>query len=383
MVDVVGRRRASPKDLSRDIGDRPECPPGKTLKVATARRRAGYLPIDASKIVLILFPCIVMRGHTMSSIEEGLEAGTPSRESAVPDGPAGIGGWLLLVAVGQLLATFGLPISLAYQYLDPETLKLFGEFPWAMYGELALNVAIIVLALVTTLLLFRKSRHFPRVFILECAVGALLPALGLVWIAVAFSSQLGRPIGDFLEIEPREIYQFALGVISAVIWIAYTLRSKRVRNTFILGLSAQDMRDEETEDAQVLETPLLLVFGAIVLMLGVAQILLSVGKMVDRGAFNGQFVGGAVQVALALWLLRGSDVARIILAFLFALGVALCLWIAFLLREAAIGAIAMLAFALLSAGAFWILVFSKRFRAELAINAAKYRKPDVEAASET
>jgi hypothetical protein len=319
----------------------------------------------------------------MSSIEERLQTGTPVREAAAPDGPAGIGGWLLLVAVGQLLATFGLPISLAYQYHDPQTLKLFGEFPWAMYGELALNVAIILLALVTTLLLFRKSRHFPRVFILECVVGALLPALGLVWIAVAFSTQLGRPIGDFLEVEPREIYQFALGVISAVIWITYTLKSKRVRNTFILGLSAQDMRGEETEDTEALETPLLLVFGAVLLMLGVGQVLFSVGKMVDRGAFNGQFVGGAVQIALVLWLLRGSDVARIILAFLFALAVALCLWITFLLRQHAIGAIAVLALTLLFVGGFWILVFSKRFRAELAKNAEKYRKPDVETASET
>jgi hypothetical protein len=105
--------------------------------------------------------------------------------------------------------------------------------------------------------------------------------------------------------------------------------------------------------------------------------------MVDRGVFNGQFVGGALQVALALWLLRGSDVARIILAFLFALSVALWLWIAFLLRQEAIGAMVMLLFALLSAGAFWILVFSKRFRAELEINAEKYRKPDVETAGET
>jgi hypothetical protein len=41
-----------------------------------------------------------------------------------------------------------------------------------------------------------------------------------------------------------------------------------------------------------------------------------------------------------------------------------------------IGAIAVLTMALLSVGLFWVLVFSKRFRAELEISAAKYRKPD-------
>jgi hypothetical protein len=311
----------------------------------------------------------------VSSIERIPDDKIPLLGPAEPRGPAGIGGWLLLVAFGQVLATFSLPVALGYQYFDPENRKLFNEFPLAMYGELALNVALILIVLSATLLLFRKSRHFPRVFILECIIGPLLPIVGIVWSAFAFSQQLGRPIGDFLDTDPQELTRLALSVISAAIWIAYALKSKRVRNTFILGLSARDMR-EAGEDGERLETPLLLVIGAVLVMLGMISIVSGVFLTSVRGAFNFNIVGGAVQVALALLLLRGSNVARIILAFLSALSVVFCVWIAFFAGQQPIIAVVLLTMALLSAVIFWILVFSKRFRAELEINAATHRKPE-------
>ena len=131
----------------------------------------------------------------MSSIDDGREPATSVKELAAPDGPAGIGGWLLLAAAGMLLGIFALPAWLAHQLLDPENQTLFREYPLAMYGELALNLVTIALVLVSTLLLFRKSRYFPRVFILACIASVLVPILSLAWVALAFSTQLGRPIG--------------------------------------------------------------------------------------------------------------------------------------------------------------------------------------------
>jgi len=315
----------------------------------------------------------------VSSIERRAGSEIPPLRPDDARGPVGIGGWLLFVAFCQVLATFALPVTLAYQYLDPDYLKVFKQFPLVAYGELALNVAAVALAFATTLLLFRKSRHFPRMFILECVASAVVPVLDLGWTGLAFSIELGRPISEFLEVEQQEIRQFILAVIGAVIWITYMLRSKRVRNTFILGLSARDMN---FEGAERLETPLLLVIGAVVIMLGMSSVVLGVGLTINRGVFNGSIVGGAVQVGLALLLLRGSDVARIILALLFGVGVVGFGWIAFFPGQSPIGTIALLTFALVSAMVFWFLVFSKRFRAELEINAARYRKPDVETTSE-
>jgi hypothetical protein len=167
-------------------------------------------------------------------------------------------------------------------------------------------------------------------------------------------------------------------VISAAIWIAYARKSKRVRNTFILGLSARDMRAVAGEGGERLETPLLLVIGAVLVMIGMSSVISGIWLTSIRGVFNGSIVGGALEVALALWLLRGSNVARIILAFLSAVSVVFCAWIAFFAGQHPIAAVVLLSMALVSAVIFWILVFSKRFRAELEINAAKYRKPDGE-----
>jgi hypothetical protein len=319
----------------------------------------------------------------VSSIEGRPAAEIPLLGRAAPQGPAGIGGWLLLVAFVQLLATFVLPVRLAYQYFDPEYLEVFREFPLAGYGELVLNIAAVLFALVTTILLFRKSRHFPRFFILEFIASIVVPLLQTAWVAFAFSSQLGRPISEFLELEPQDIRQFVLALISAAIWIPYTLRSKRVRNTFILGLSARDMIVDADAGAQRLETPRLLAIGAIIIMLGMSSIVLGVGLTINRGVFNGSIVGGAVQVGLALWLLRGSDVARLILALLFALGTGFSTWIAFFPGQNLIATIVLLAMAALCAVVFWFLAFSKRFRAELEINEAKYRKVEAGEAGES
>jgi hypothetical protein len=149
-----------------------------------------------------------------------------------------------------------------------------------------------------------------------------------------------------------------------------------VRNTFILGLSARDMQGE----AEPMETPLLLVIGAIICALGMSSIVLGVSLTLNRGVFNFSIVGGALQVALALWLLRGSDIARLILVLLFAVGAVLSTGIAFSAGQTLAVMVVELALALLCAGVFWVLAFSKRFLAELEINAAKYRKPDAEEA---
>jgi len=312
----------------------------------------------------------------VSSIDGRAGEEIPLLGKAAPRVPAGIGGWLLIVAFGQIAAAIGLPIMLARQYLDPETFKYFGQIPLAMYGELVLNVILLLFALTVAVLFFRKSRHFPRLFIIQVITAIFFPIVNALWAALAFSIQLGKPFADLVDITPQDLGYLAPSTIAAGIWIAYILRSKRVRNTFILGLSARDMIVEADEGAQRLETPLLLVIGALVFMLGAGAIVLGIGLTIQRGVFNGSIVGGAVQVGLALWMLRGSDVARIILAFLFALAVVLWGLIAFAPGQSRIGTIGLLISALLCAGMFWVLVFSKRFRAELAINAAKYQKAD-------
>ncbi|MDQ8726358.1 hypothetical protein [Bradyrhizobium sp. LHD-71] len=110
---------------------------------------------------------------------------------------------------------------------------------------------------------------------------------------------------------------------------------------------------------------------------GLFGVLAGLGHLYGRGVFSGQLVGGSLQIALAVWLFRGSNIARALLAILSFAGAGLfgALVIFFPGEPAAI--MLWLALAATSVVMFWVLVFSKRFRAELALNAAKYRDPEL------
>lgn len=293
--------------------------------------------------------------------------------------PRGIGGWLLVVAFGQGLGLLVALVALGRMFFDPDTLKGFEQFPLASYGELAVNLASALLATTTAILFLRKSRYFPRFFICGLVAAFALPALSLVWSALTLSAQLGEPIRTFLELEPQEIAQFMSTVVAALIWIPYTLKSKRVRNTF--G-GQDDPRHLETQTVSAAPAPrvaLLRTVVVIIIATGSVSVLAGLGHAIGRGTFSGNLLGGLLQISLAIWLFRGSDVARIILALLFFVGFVVAVGLPVFAgeRETLLIVVAA-ATAILSGLCFWILAFSQRLRAELATNEARYRKPDLE-----
>jgi len=78
----------------------------------------------------------------------------------------GLGGWLALIGFGQLTGILRLLVSLGeyYSKIDGE---LFAKFPTVMWGEALMNGALISLSVYTTVLFFRRSRNFPRFFIVQ------------------------------------------------------------------------------------------------------------------------------------------------------------------------------------------------------------------------
>lgn len=144
---------------------------------------------------------------------------------------SGIGGWLGLLAFGQVVGILRL-IATVGQYVQSISDDVWKQFPTAMWGELVMNTALICLCICTAALLFKHSRHFPKFFIAQMAVAIFLPIVDLLWIASIFSISLNRPISEFLSFEPRDAGQMIAGAIGAAIWIPYILRSKRVANTF-------------------------------------------------------------------------------------------------------------------------------------------------------
>ena len=121
---------------------------------------------------------------------------------------------------------------------------------------------------------------------------------------------------------------------------------------------------------------LLRIVVGVVFVSGLVSILIGLGHAI-RGAFSSQLLAGPLYIALAVWLFRGSDVARMVLAGLFALGLVLIIGLVWLIHDDVTTTVFMLAIATISAAVLWVLVFSRRFRAELAANAEKYGKPEV------
>lgn len=147
--------------------------------------------------------------------------------------PSGIGGWLILIAIGQILGGLRLLASLAQYYRSIDS-QLWRDYPFALSVEAVLNLLLLAIMVVTTVFFFTKSHQFPTFFIMQYVASILLYPLDLGVVALAINAQTGQPISFILEqmINPKEVGQWLALPISAAIWIPYILRSKRVANTF-------------------------------------------------------------------------------------------------------------------------------------------------------
>ena len=118
----------------------------------------------------------------------------------------GIGGWLGLVALGQVLGILRLIASVG-MYIQSITDDVWKRFPIAIWGEMAMNALLIGLCISTTVLLFKHSRRFPAFFIAQMICAALLPILHILWVCITFSISLDRPMSDFFKVDARQAGQ--------------------------------------------------------------------------------------------------------------------------------------------------------------------------------
>ena len=156
--------------------------------------------------------------------------------SASQAAPSGIGGWLLLVAVGVCLT----PIRIAADIvkglhpLEPATWHvvttpgtrayhpLFGPL---IVGELVVNAALLLWALVILYLFFAKRRSFPVVMIPFMITRVVIQAadLGVALMIPAAAASIG----------PATYGGLASGILVTLIWVPYLIKSRRVEATFI------------------------------------------------------------------------------------------------------------------------------------------------------
>lgn len=149
---------------------------------------------------------------------------------------SGIGGWLILVAIGLCLTPIriGAEIVQGVRSLQPVAWRvvttpgspayhpLFGPL---IVGEMVANVALLGWALVLLYLFFTKRRAFPRATIAFLIVRV---AIQMADVFVATSIPLAAA-----SIGPRVYGSLASNLLVVSVWVPYFLKSRRVAATFV------------------------------------------------------------------------------------------------------------------------------------------------------
>lgn len=149
----------------------------------------------------------------------------------------GIGGWLILVAIGIVITPFRLGLLMvqtypeiftsgAWEALTTEGSGVYSPF-WAPFilGEILVNSIMLLAWLYIAYLFFSKKAALPKWYI-------GLAVFGLVFvIADAFAIRL--VVSDAPIFDADIVRELMRSLITVVIWVPYMLVSKRVKATFV------------------------------------------------------------------------------------------------------------------------------------------------------
>ena len=109
--------------------------------------------------------------------------------------------------------------------------------------ELVANITQLGLALLVAVLFFKRRSSAPRLYIALMVYMVIVQA-----VDVALALQLERGAGVDLDLQPND---WIRGAFSIVIWVAYFLRSERVRSTFTRQLSPPTVARELAPEPDV------------------------------------------------------------------------------------------------------------------------------------
>lgn len=139
----------------------------------------------------------------------------------------GIGGWLALLAFGQTLGTLRLVVEVLKNFEGYAGLWNIKGATVAIYTEIAMNVALVALAVATLVALFNKKHSFVQLFFYQWLA---LPVIFILNILIV-SSALDLPVPSLLT--GKETSSTVVQFLAGGIWVWYTRVSVRVRNTMV------------------------------------------------------------------------------------------------------------------------------------------------------
>lgn len=149
----------------------------------------------------------------------------------------GLGGWLILVALGIIIS----PIKII-SFLLPLKKDIFDSGFWEMattpgsefyntlwkpilLNEIGINILLIAAWIYIAYLFFSKKKLFPKVY-----MSVMIFTL-LFIILDAFAVKLVLP--DEPIFDPETTKEVVQTLVACIIWIPYMLLSKRVKATFV------------------------------------------------------------------------------------------------------------------------------------------------------
>ena len=149
----------------------------------------------------------------------------------------GIKGWLILVGIGIIFSPIRLGFSLLQTYTPMmkdgswEKATTVGSsnyiphFQTLMITEISYNLCIMIASIYLIYLFTKKSKDFPKFFII----------IGLISILVIpIDAYLTTLVFNEMEVFDKEtLKEFMKTVVGYFIWIPYMLVSERVKQTFI------------------------------------------------------------------------------------------------------------------------------------------------------
>jgi hypothetical protein len=152
--------------------------------------------------------------------------------------PAGIGGWLILPAIGLVISPIWQGIGLVRDIipsLNPTLLRSLSDpssdhysalwVPGILFEAMS-NMLIFALTLwLAYLFFFRKSALVPRLFVIWLASHLIIQIID--WLLTKSLPLPAEPVGNGV------VSSLARSIISAAIWIPYFIWSIRDRNTFV------------------------------------------------------------------------------------------------------------------------------------------------------
>jgi len=154
----------------------------------------------------------------------------------IKTGSQGLGGWLILVAIGLIIS----PIRIGI--IELTLLGIFVDGTWSVLSnsasefynptlsliipiEFMFNLAFIFGFIFLIYLFFTKSSNFPRWYIAVYLANLIVIILDAVAVKIAVP---GQPLFD-----TQTTGEFLRSLAACVIWVPYMFKSKRVEATFV------------------------------------------------------------------------------------------------------------------------------------------------------